>query len=172
MQETPKEYQQRLLGNVAGQKPEKIQAESAKKIEKLIRGVPASRLTKQPAPGKWSVAQILAHLADSEIVAAWRMRAVLGAPGTPIQAYDQDAWAAVLNYAKRPAKESLAAFRAARECNLAMLKALPREKWLLSGIHAERGEESVATIVSLMAGHDINHIRQIETILKPKTRKK
>jgi hypothetical protein len=172
MQETPKEYQQRILGNVAGQEPEKIQAESAKRIERLLRGAPASRLAKQPAPGKWSVAEILAHLADTEVVVGWRMRSILGAPGTPVMAYDQDAWASAMNYAKRPAKDSLAAFRALREHNLALLKSLPREKWQLSGMHAERGKESIATIVAMMAGHDVNHIRQIEAILKPKARRK
>lgn len=168
MQETPAQYRARMLGNVAGKKPETIQAASPKKIERLIRGASASRLTKRPAPGKWSVAEILAHLADTELVYGYRVRAIVGAPGAPIPAFDQDAWAAQMNYAKRPAKKSLAAFRAMREINLALLKSLPTEKKQRFGIHSERGEESVATLVNMMAGHDLNHIRQIEAILRPR----
>jgi uncharacterized damage-inducible protein DinB len=169
MQETPAQYRARMLGNVAGKKPETIQAASPKKIERLIRRASASRLTKRPAPGKWSVAEILAHLADTELVYGYRVRAIIGAPGTPIPAFDQDAWALQMNYAKRPAKQSLAAFRALRENNLALLKSLSPEKKKWFGIHAERGQESIATLVSMMAGHDLNHIRQIEAILRPPT---
>jgi uncharacterized damage-inducible protein DinB len=168
MQETPEQYRNRMLGNIAGQDPEKIQAGSAKKIERLIRGASASRLAKRPAPGKWSVVEILSHLADTELVYGYRVRAILGVPGTPIPAFDQDAWATQMNYAKRPAKQSLATFRALRENNLALLKSLPAEKKQLFGIHAERGQESIATLVSMMAGHDLNHIRQIEAILRPR----
>ena len=94
MQETPQQYTQRILGHVEGQNPLKVQAGTAKKLARLIKGVPASKLRKRPGPEKWSVAEILAHLADAEIVTGWRMRQILGAPGTPIQAYDQDSWAA------------------------------------------------------------------------------
>jgi hypothetical protein len=98
MHETPQEYIQRMLGNVKGLDPRKVEAGTAKKLERLIKGVPASKLAKRPAPGKWSVGEILAHLADCEIVVGWRMRQILGAPGTPIQAFDQDAWAAACHY--------------------------------------------------------------------------
>src|SRR3984885_15089823 len=83
----------------------------------------------KPEPTKWSIAEIVAHLADAEIVAAWRMRSVLGANGTAIQPFDQDVWASVFQYGKRDAKQSLEVFRVLRENNLAMLKALPRQSW-------------------------------------------
>src|SRR5207247_9008314 len=65
------------------------------------------QLTLQPAPGKWSVAQITAHLADAEIVIAWRLRQIAATNGTAIQAYDQDVWATTFDYAHRDAKQSL-----------------------------------------------------------------
>ncbi|HYS22766.1 MAG TPA: DinB family protein, partial [Candidatus Eisenbacteria bacterium] len=89
MKETPQDYTKRILGNVEGQNPLKILAGTSKKLDRLIKGVPASKLRKRPAPEKWSVAEILAHLADVEIAVGWRLRQILGAPGTPIQAYDQ-----------------------------------------------------------------------------------
>jgi len=168
MKETPQQYSQRILGHMEGQDPLKAQSAAAKKLDRLVKGVPASRLRKRPAPDKWSVGEVLAHLADAEIVIAWRIRSILGAPGTPIQAYDQDAWAAVGNYAKRDPRKSIEQFRAMREANLAFYKSLRPEQWKQSGMHAERGEESIERIARMIAGHDINHILQIEQILTAK----
>ncbi|HUI31397.1 MAG TPA: DinB family protein [Candidatus Acidoferrales bacterium] len=168
MQETAQEYRQRLFSYTEEKDPIQLQAGAAKKIEHLLKGVPATKLRKRPAPGKWSVAEIVAHLADTEIVAGYRIRMILGAPGGPIPAFNQDDWAAALHYEKRDVRKSLDQFRSVREANLAQLKLLSPEQRKLSGIHSERGEESVETIVRMSAGHDINHIRQIERILKPK----
>ena len=167
MPETPQEYTKRIMDNLQGADPVKVQAATAKKIERLMKGAPAAKLRKRPQPGKWSVAEILAHLADDEIVIGWRMRQILGAPGVALQPFDQDAWAAALHYEKRDARKSLAEFRAVREANLALLKFLSPDQLKHFGMHAERGEESIRHIVGLMAGHDINHLQQIERILKP-----
>ncbi len=170
MKETPQQYIQRMLGNIAGQDPLKTQAATGKKLERLVKGVPASKLRKRPAPDKWSVAEILAHLADTEIVGSWRIRAILGAPGTPIQAFDQDAWVVAGHYAKRDPRKCIEQFRALREANIALYKSLAPEQWKHHGMHSERGEETVEHIVRMFAGHDINHIQQIERILAAKTR--
>jgi len=168
MNETPQQYSQRILGHLEGKDPLKAQSAAAKRLDRLVKGVPASKLRKRPAPDKWSVGEILAHMADAEMVIAWRIRSILGAPGTPIQAYDQDAWAAAGNYAKRDSRKSIEQFRAMRDANLAFYKSLRPEQWKHSGMHSERGEESLERIASMMAGHDINHILQIERILAPK----
>jgi hypothetical protein len=168
MKETPQLYVQRILGHVRGQDAVKVQAATAKKIERLVKDAPASRLRKRPAPDKWSVVEIVAHLADTEIVVAWRVRSILGAPGTPIQAFDQDAWVAAGHYASRDPRKCLEQFRALREANLALLKSLTPEQWKHHGMHAERGEETIEHIVRLMAGHDLNHLEQIERMLAPK----
>ena len=96
------------------------------------------------------------------------MRQILGAPGTSIQAFDQDAWAISGHYQKRDPRKSIEQFRVVREANLALLKSLAPEQWKLHGIHAERGEESIEHIVRMFAGHDINHTKQIERILGAK----
>ena len=168
MQETPQEYIQRIMANLGGQKPLKIQAETPRKLGRLIQRASPAKLRRKPAPGKWSAGEIVAHLADCEIVVGWRMRQILGAPGTPIQAFDQDAWAAAGHYEKRDARKSLDAFRAARETNLALLKSLTPEQWKRHGMHAERGVETIEHIVALMAGHDINHTAQVERIVASK----
>lgn len=168
MQETPAQYRQRILNNLEGQDPMKLQAAAPARLAKLLRGATPQRLAKKPGPGKWSVNEILAHLSETEIVVGWRMRAIVGAPGTPIQAFDQDAWAAAGNYAGRDAKKSLALYRAVREANLEWLRRLRPEQWKHFGMHAERGEESIEMLVSLMAGHDLNHLRQVEALLVPR----
>src|SRR6266699_5307195 len=168
MQETPQEYIKRILGNLEGLDPLKVQAGTAKKLERMIKGVPASKLCKRPAPEKWSAGEILAHLADSEIVVGWRLRQILGAPGTPIQACDQDAWAAAGHYGRRDPRKSAEQFRVVREANLALLKSLAPEQWKHHGMHAERGVETIEHIVRMMAGHDINHVKQVERIVAAK----
>jgi DinB family protein len=167
MSETAQQYTQRILANAQGQDPLKAQSATTKKIARLIQGVPTAKLRKRPAPDKWSVAEILAHLADGEIVIAWRMRSILGAPGTPVQAYDQNAWAVAGHYEKRDPRKSIELHRVVRQANLALLKSLSPDQWKQYGHHAERGQESIEHIVRMVAGHDINHIRQIQHILTP-----
>ena len=102
----------------------------------------------------------------------WRVRSILGAPGTPIQAFDQDKWAATFQYAKRNPKESLETFRVLRENNLAMLKSVSRSLWNNYGMHQERGKETVKLLVQRMGGHDLNHLKQIEEMAKAARRKR
>jgi uncharacterized damage-inducible protein DinB len=167
MPETAQQYTQRILANAQGQNPIKLQSATNRKLTRLVKGVSTAKLRKRPAPDKWSVAEILAHLADVEIVIGWRMRSILGAPGTPVQAYDQNAWVIAGHYEKRDPRESLELHRAIREANLALLKSLSPDQWKLYGQHAERGQESIEHIVRMVAGHDVNHIQQIERILTP-----
>jgi hypothetical protein len=170
MSETPQQYTQRMLANAQGQDPIKLQSATPKKLDRLIKGVSSAKLRKRPAADKWSVAEILAHLADAEIVVGWRMRSILGAPGTPIQAFDQDSWVAAGHYEKRDPRKALAQYRAVREANLDLLTSLTPDQWKHFGMHSERGQESVEHIARMMAGHDLNHFRQIEQILAPKKR--
>jgi len=164
MAETAHEYIQRILGHVEGLDAIKVQRGTGPRLKKAIQGLTPKQLKWQPEPGKWSIAEIVAHLADVEIVASWRMRSVLGSNGIPIQPFDQDAWASVFQYGKRDPKQSLEVFRVLRENNLAMLKKIPRESWDNYGMHAERGKETIAHLSRMFAGHDTNHVLQVENI--------
>ena len=167
MPETAQQYTARLL-NYSGEKdPLRLQQAAPAKLASLVKGKTRKQLTRRPAPGKWSVAEIMAHLADAEIAISWRIRQILAKNAIPIQAYDQDAWADTFQYAKRDPRQSLANFRGLREANLALLKSVPRKLWENYGVHEERGNETIAHIVRMVSGHDINHLRQIEAILKP-----
>ena len=150
MQETPQEYKQRIFGYLGGNDPVKVQSATSKKLERLISRASAAKLRKQPAPGKWSVTEILAHLADVELVVGYRIRTILGAPGTAIQAFDQDKWAQAMSYSKSDARRSLERFIGLRNANLDLLKSLSPAQWKYHGMHAERGEESIETIAKLV----------------------
>ena len=165
MTETPQQYIQRILGHAGDHDPLKVQATTAKRIKSLIKGHSASSLRKRPAPDKWSVTEIVTHLVDTDIVGGFRMRFILGMPGTPIQGFDQDVWATAGHYAARDAHESAEYFEAVRAANLAMLKTLTPDQWQHHGMHSERGLETIQHIVRMFAGHDLNHLQQIQNIV-------
>jgi hypothetical protein len=166
MQETPQQYIQRILGSIEGKDPMVVLADAPQKVERLVKGATNERLGKRPAPEKWSVTEILAHLADVEIVQGFRIRMILGSSGTAIQGFDQEVWAAYSNYASHDPALSLEGWRVTRERTLRLLKSLSPEMWDRYGMHSERGKETVRRVTEMMAGHDINHYRQIEAILK------
>lgn len=168
MQETSEQYRDRMYGYVQGRDPLKLQAAAPAKLAQLLKRASPAKARKRPAPGKWSIAEIVAHLADTELVIGCRLRMVLGAPGISLQPFDQDAWAAAMSYGKRDAKKSFAQYRGFRESNVALLKLLTPEQWKQSGMHPERGEQTIETIARMTAGHDLNHFSQIERILSAK----
>lgn len=165
MAETAKQYTKRILGNVGNQHPLKILRVTPRRLARLKR-VPRKLIKRRPAPGKWSIGEIVAHLADVELVIGYRIRMMLSANRTPIQAIDQDKWAKSGGYGKRDVRRTIEAFGALRKNNLALLQSIPKKKWSNYGLHAERGRESIAHTVRLYAGHDLNHLKQIDGILK------
>ena len=164
LEETAATYKARILGYQEGSDPLRLQAVAADRLASLIAGLTAADLARRPAPGKWSIQEIVAHLADDELVGAYRIRLILSASGTPIQAFDQAVWARTGRYSRRDVGESLALFRLLRQANLSLLHSLSAEEWDMYGVHAERGKESVREIASYYAGHDINHFKQIQEI--------
>ena len=165
MNETPSQYMARILGNVQGKDPLTVLEATPRALSDLTTGRPESLLRRRPAPDKWSVAEIVAHLADVEMVVGFRIRLVLGAPGGPIQAFDQDSWAAAEKYNDVPISLATQAHAANRALNLRLFRALSPEQWDYFGIHSERGQESVRKMITHLAGHDLNHLRQIEAIV-------
>jgi hypothetical protein len=166
MPETAQQYTERLVGYTEQKDALRLQQDAPKKLAVLLKGKKKPQLTRRPAPGKWSVAEIVAHLADAEIAISWRLRQILSKDGVALQAYDQDSWAAAFNYGRRDPKDSLAQYTALRNANVELLKSVPRKLWENHGMHAERGRETVTHMVRLAAGHDLNHLQQIEAILR------
>ena len=119
--ETTQQYIDRILGNVAGANPLEVLAATAPRLRELIAGRGREELSRQATPDQWSVVEILAHLADSEIVGAWRFRSVLAADAVPLQAYDQNAWAAAFRYRDTDPHASLDLFDVTRRSTLALV---------------------------------------------------
>jgi hypothetical protein len=163
--ETFEQYSTRLLSLSRGKDALSVLTDTPGRIGALIAGRSVDDLRWTTSPSRWSIAQILAHLSDAEIVGAYRFRMILGAPGTAIQAFDQDAWAREMDYATRDAAASLALFSAVRASLLPLVRGLSDEKLDRFGIHAERGKESVRHLIALYAGHDLNHLAQIERLV-------
>lgn len=159
------EYRERMFGFVGDRDPLEVQRETADAIGRLIAGRSDAVLRKNPAPGKWSVAQILSHLADAEIVGGFRLRAALAEPRSALAAYDQDLWAQSMRYDEIPAAASLERFAQLRAWNMALYASLREDEWERFAIHAERGRESVRDHARLYAGHDLNHMTQVRRIL-------
>jgi hypothetical protein len=169
MPETFQQYRKRTLGyleSMGNRDPIKIQKATPAKLERLIKGVPRKELLRRPARGKWSVLEILGHLADAELAIAWRLRIILARSGAPLLWFDQDIWARKFRYQTRDPRQLLDLFHAIRQSNLELLKSIPRREWgRCYGIHELRGRQSVADFVQMEAAHDLNHLRQIEDIL-------
>jgi hypothetical protein len=130
----------------------------------VLTGVFGDEIDYSPGSGKWSIRQIMAHLADSETVAAQRFRQVIAEDNPTIVAFDQDAWAQNLDYARRLPKNSLDTFRRVRAENHELLKALPEAVYERAGRHTERGPFTLRQLLDIYAEHAESHARQVQTI--------
>jgi len=135
-------------------------------LRDAVGGATPEQMTRPEAQGKWSIGQVLQHLADSELVWGYRLRMVFAQDRPPLLGYDQDAWAARLGYGEAPADDSLLAFTVLRRGNLHLLARAAPEDFDRVGLHTERGEESIRHMTKLYAGHDLLHLRQIDRILR------
>jgi hypothetical protein len=133
-------------------------------LNRHVRQIPASDIMTPEAPAKWSVGEVLQHLSDSDLVFGFRLRMVLAHDRPVLTGYDQDLWADRLKYRESDYKEALALFTALRRANLRLLERASTADFQRVSVHAERGEETLEHMVSLYAGHDLLHIRQIERI--------
>ena len=164
MPDTP-EYLLRIRQHAVGKDPLEAQAQTPSILAELIGEVSDARLTERPSADKWSVGEILAHLAEDEIATAWRYRQMVEHSGIELAGFNQDLWAKIGNYGGRAPRESLALFKLLRGANLEFLNGLSAEQWNCFGIHAERGRITVKDLAAHMAGHDANHVEQIKRIL-------
>ncbi len=163
--ETIEQYKTRILAITDGKDPLEVLRQSSRDLVSLVKGHDPDMLRRKPEPGKWSVTQIVTHLAEGEVVATWRYRQILERSGSSITPYDQEVWEQLGDYAQADPVASLEMFRLLRERNLKLLDRLSPEQWEMYGIHAERGKESMRQFVRMMAGHDVNHLQQVRRIL-------
>jgi uncharacterized damage-inducible protein DinB len=142
--------------------PRQVIASTPARLSEFLNSMGDASASRSPAPGKWSVREILCHLADCEIVFAYRLRQTLAEPHHVIQPFDQDTWAQT--YAAYDAQSALAVFTAVRNFNVKLIASLAPEALSKPVTHPERGTMTFESIVETMGGHDLNHIAQIEKI--------
>ncbi len=157
-------YVRALLELLGDRDPLVVAAEMVPALERAVAGLDEARLRRPERPGKWSISEVVAHLADSELVWGYRLRRVLAEERPTLSGYDQDRWAERLRYRDATLAESMALFAALRAANLRLLRAAGAADLQRVGLHDERGEESVARMLELYAAHDLVHRRQIERI--------
>jgi hypothetical protein len=158
-------YVQALLDRLGDRDPLEAMAEQVAWIARRTAGLDEMVLRRPEAPGKWSAIEVIQHLADSDVVAAWRTRQILTVDRPEIQGYDQDAWARTLGYAHVPLEAAMGQLRGMRASNLRVWRSLSRDQRARVGLHAERGPESLDLLLRLMGGHDLVHRRQIDRAL-------
>jgi hypothetical protein len=158
-------YVRALLAFLGDRDPLEIAAELLPWLERRTAGLGDAALRRPEAPGKWSVIEVIQHLADSELVYAFRTRMILAADRPPLQGFDQDAWARSLRYAEAPLDLALAQLGGMRAANLRLWRSLTPAQRERVGMHSERGPESLDLLLRLMGAHDLVHRRQIDRVL-------
>jgi hypothetical protein len=159
-------YVSAILELLGDQDPLAVLRETPNQLERIATTTLRHVLARPEAPGKWSMGQVLAHLADSDLVWGWRLRLILAQDRPPLTGYDQDKWADRLGYADIDPRDSVAQFSILRKGNLRLVGIATPEDMQRVGVHVERGEESLAHQLKLYAGHDILHLNQLERIRK------
>jgi uncharacterized damage-inducible protein DinB len=147
---------------LAGQEPIPVLTSTADRLYALTTPLSGAQIDRPVAPGKWSIREIAAHLADCELVFSFRLRQTLSQKHALIRPFDQAAWAT--RYAAYDLDSALSLFKAARNWNLRLLTTVTEEDRHHPTTHPERGTMTFWTIVETMAGHDINHLQQIERL--------
>lgn len=156
----------KYIAALEGRDPIDALRKGPKRMKKLLKGYSEKALAKQPAPGKWSAKEVIAHMADGEVILGARIRFIAAMDNPPIPGYDQDKFVERLGIDKVKTKALFDAFANMRAINVALLERLPKEAFARVGQHAERGAESIDTMVTMYAGHDFLHELQLVRTLE------
>ncbi len=157
-------YVAALMAALGSRDPLDVLAEMPGALPRAIEGLSRAQQGTPERTGKWSVRQVVAHLADSELVGAYRFRMILAHERPELPGYDQDLFAGRLRYQDSDIDRSLGDFATLRAGNLRLLRAATPEELERSMRHSERGEERLSHLIRMHAGHDIVHLRQIARI--------
>jgi len=155
-------YRERLLGLLGDRSPLEALEANSKRVETVARRLGDAGLSRSYGPGKWTGKQILAHLADAEIGIGFRIRQILSEENHRIQPWDEGSWAR--RYNDVDVESALASYLASRRWNLSLLRVLSSQDLEREAYHPERGPEKLGMVVRVLAGHDLNHLAQLERL--------
>ena len=162
--DTPGEYATRLFTRLGDRDWLNVLGSTAAALKDTVAGVDDATLRKPERPGKWSMIDVVQHLADGEMVVGFRVRMIVAHDRPEITAYDQDLWSQRLHYREAPVSDALAQFAVLRDANLRFFSRLTDDEKKRFGIHSERGGESVGYMYKLAAAHDLVHLDQLQRI--------
>ena len=138
---------------------------SPKQVAAAVSGLPDKVLRYKPAPDKWCILEILGHLADVEIVYAYRLRQMLADNKPVIAPMDQNDWAQNLGYMQTPPAEMVALYGLNRHANLRLLRRLKPGDLEKSAFHPETQKNvSVGELVERMGTHGASHLQQVDRL--------
>lgn len=159
-------YTAALFDLVGESDPVVILSQTPAAVEALVTALSDDQLIQPEEPGKWSMRDVVQHLADVEIVGGMRLRLVLAQDRPPLTGIDQDLWASRLRYQDVAVRDALEQFTVLRRVNLRLWKEASPVDLERIGMHSERGEESLERLRRIYAGHDRAHLQQLERIRK------
>ena len=157
-------YTAAVLDLLGDRNPMDVLQDTPVALRQALAGLSEGQMAQPEANGKWSIREVVQHLADSDLVWGYRLRMVLAEDRPPLTGYDQDLWAERLRYDEANVEHALGDFETLRRANLRLLASLSADDLRRVGVHAERGEESVEHMIGLYAGHDLVHLRQLDRI--------
>ncbi len=167
MAESFERYRTRVLSYLGDRDPIRVLRATPGRLERLLQAAPVPIVSRRPAAGKWSIREIVAHMADAELAIGWRFRNMIATPGVHLQWWDEHLWSEACNYFRVPMVQSLRLFRSVRESNLQLLRSTPRARWRACyGVHDKRGRQTVEEFITMEAAHDLNHLRQVAALLQ------
>jgi hypothetical protein len=159
-------YREKLFDLLAGRDPFDVLGQTASTLADIVAGHPAEVLRGRAIQGQWTPNEIIGHLTDIEWVYGYRLRLTLSEDEPAILGFNQDAWVASLRHNEREPSELVEMFRTLRALNLSVWRRTSPEDFERSGQHNERGAESLAVMLRLLAGHDLSHLHQISRYIQ------
>jgi hypothetical protein len=162
----PAVYRENLLRLLGERDALEVARQTASTLAGIVREHEAAVLRTRPFEGKWTPNEVMGHLTDGEWVYGYRLRLVLCEDAPSIQRTSQDRWVAGLGHNDREPQEHVESFRALRSLNLELWRRLSAGDLERTGVHNERGPESLATMLRMMAGHDLSHLEQIARLIQ------
>jgi len=162
----PWTYREKLFNLLAGRDPIEVLGQTASTLADIVARNPAEVLRGRAIQGKWTPNEIIGHLTDCEWVYGYRLRLILCEHEPAILGFRQDGWASSLRHNEREPSELVEIFRMLRVLNLSVWRRMSPDDFERSGQHNERGAESLAVMVQLLAGHDLSHLHQISRYIQ------
>jgi len=159
-------YREKMFNLLGDKNPLDVMAQTASALAEIVSNHPAAVLRTRPFAGKWTPNEIIGHLTDSEWVYGYRLRLILCEDDPIILGTKQDAWVTALRYNEQEPSELVDIFRTLRQLNLDAWQRTSPADMERAGHHNERGPESLGVMLRLVAGHDLNHLDQINRYIQ------